>query len=735
MSQRQGRDLAKVGSLACRRGRATDNDSALGWLVTAMSKVDSPLTVSAEPDEGTAREELPASADPGAVHESHSMASRAAGASGPAYVEPERREPAEPLARWATVIPPGATLAGRYRIDWFIARGGMGEVYAAYDQELGERIALKTMHSALAGDPEGLAALKAEVLLSRKVSHGNVCRIHDLGVHSVPGYPNLMFLTMEFVDGESLASRLHREGALPERDAVHIACGILAGLAAAHEAGVLHRDLKSDNIMLRRRKGGGVTPVIMDFGLASALNPNSSRISSDQALVGSLGYMAPEQVQGDVLRAVTDVYSLGVILFEMLTGRLPFRASTPALAALKRLHEPAPLVRTIEPSVSPAVERVVERALQARPHDRYRSALAMLHDLETLSSYRRITPIPLVSDEPGGDKAGSGQALAPPSTSDPRQAALSEVPAQSLGGLISDFDAVLQAVVEPAHSVVPAAPPTPPAERLTVREPETREIDVTLRSARGVLEAARAEAEARQAPSSTIVVSSEHGSNTSLPTFAATSPSSKPPTQRFGLTFALVTMGVVLGGLSWLTATSGRKPGGDSHAVGRVSIGAGAEPMSAERPGMAPMEQAPVPREPGPLPHGPAVASTNATAFSEPTSVSSGGAAPDASSVNSDASAAARVNATSVRRDVPEGSGGAPRVYRAVVAGPEVSKGALEASTPEPEPAPTAEAVPAAPLNQPVKRPTIVYPPELRPQSSVQPHGEAWGNGAFHSGE
>lgn len=282
---------------------------------------------------------------------------------------------------WGTVIPPGFLLAGRYRIDHFIARGGMGEVYAAYDCVLADRIALKTVTATASGDVEALGALRAEVTLSRKISHPNVCRMHDIGVHVAKDAPQLTFLTMEYVDGESLGSRLLREGPIPEKEATRLLSGILAGLQAAHEAGVLHRDLKSDNVMLRSRVNSEPTPVIMDFGLASALSPNSSRVSSDQAMVGSLAYMAPEQVQGDALRVVTDLYSVGVIFFEMLTGQLPFKASSPALAALKRLHEPAPRVRSIDPRIASELDRIVAKALQHRPQDRYPSARAMHQDL------------------------------------------------------------------------------------------------------------------------------------------------------------------------------------------------------------------------------------------------------------------------------------------------------------------------------------------------------------------
>jgi serine/threonine protein kinase len=282
---------------------------------------------------------------------------------------------------WGTVIPPGFLLAGRYRIDHFIARGGMGEVYAAHDCVLADKIALKTVTATASGDVEAINALRAEVTLSRKISHPNVCRMHDIGVHVSPDAPQLTFLTMEYVDGESLGARLLREGAIPEAEAARMLSGILAGLQAAHDAGVLHRDLKSDNVMLRSRPNSEPTPLIMDFGLASALSPNSSRVSSDHAMVGSLAYMAPEQVQGDALRVVTDVYSVGVIFFEALTGQLPFKATSPALAALKRLHEPAPRVRSVDPRISQELDRIVAKALQHRPQDRYPSARAMHQEL------------------------------------------------------------------------------------------------------------------------------------------------------------------------------------------------------------------------------------------------------------------------------------------------------------------------------------------------------------------
>ncbi len=281
-----------------------------------------------------------------------------------------------------SVLRTGMLLAGRYCIQNFVARGGMGEVYEAYDEALGERIAIKTVASHYVGDTEAIAQLKAEVQLARRISHRNVCRIYDLERHRPEDGPPLFFLKMEFIEGQSLGERLKGEHHLSESEARHTCIGILEGLQAAHEAGVLHRDLKTDNVMFRTDRSGRLAPVLMDFGLASALNPNSSRVSGDHALIGSLSYMAPEQVQGDALRPATDLYAVGVILFEMLTGRLPFPAPTPALAAIKRLQEDAPRIRDIDPSLPDELDRIVARCLERNPRDRYRSAREMLADLQ-----------------------------------------------------------------------------------------------------------------------------------------------------------------------------------------------------------------------------------------------------------------------------------------------------------------------------------------------------------------
>jgi serine/threonine protein kinase len=308
-------------------------------------------------------------------------------------------------------------LAGRYRIERFVARGGMGEVYEVYDTAMGERIALKTVASHLSGDGEAIAQLRSEVQLARRVSHKNVCRIYDLGTHETGDGPPIVFLSMELIEGESVAERLLRKPRPTVDEVRNLAAGILEGLAAAHEAGVLHRDLKGENVMLRETFGGGVSPVLMDFGLASALNPNSSRVSGDGALVGSLAYMAPEQVQGEPLRVATDLYAFGVIVFEMLTGRLPFEASTPAVAAIRRLQEAAPRLRDIRPELPADLDRVIGRCLERDPKDRFGSAREVLTQLSLPLTDSERTP----STHPGpsSDHVTAKNSIEPETQRDP----------------------------------------------------------------------------------------------------------------------------------------------------------------------------------------------------------------------------------------------------------------------------------------------------------------------------
>jgi serine/threonine protein kinase len=221
---------------------------------------------------------------------------------------------------------------------------------------------------------EQLQQLRLEVENAHRVTHKYVCRTFDLGLHRHDSGTQTPFITMELILGRSLSERVRAEGALERGEACRIGLAILEGLEAAHDAGVLHRDLKSDNVMLRDDRPLEPCPVLMDFGLSKSLTANSTSANDGQTLAGTLAYMAPEQLQGKKPRVATDLYAFGTVMFEMLTGRLPFIASTPALQALRRLQEPAPNIRDFTSGVSTELALFVARCLDQDPSGRPRSA-------------------------------------------------------------------------------------------------------------------------------------------------------------------------------------------------------------------------------------------------------------------------------------------------------------------------------------------------------------------------
>ncbi|MEA3033589.1 MAG: eukaryotic-like serine/threonine-protein kinase, partial [Sphingomonadales bacterium] len=255
---------------------------------------------------------------------------------------------------------PGSVIAGRYRIVSILGSGGMGEVYRADDMKLGQQVALKFLPAALAHDLAQLDLLHEEVRLGRQVAHPNVCRVYDIG-----DWDGAHFVAMEYVDGEDLARLLQRIGRLSHDKAVEIARGLAAGLAAAHAKGILHRDLKPANVMI----DGRGEPRITDFGLAL---PSNEAVDSN-IVAGTPAYMAPEQLEGKAASAQSDLYALGLILYEIFTGRRARSGRT--VPDLRREHTteittPSSVVRDIEP----AVERIILRCLETDPAMRPRPA-------------------------------------------------------------------------------------------------------------------------------------------------------------------------------------------------------------------------------------------------------------------------------------------------------------------------------------------------------------------------
>jgi serine/threonine-protein kinase len=258
---------------------------------------------------------------------------------------------------------PGTVIAGRYRIAGLLGRGGMGEVYRATDLTLGQAVALKFLPESLGRNEHAVARFYNEVRMARQVTHPNVCRVYDIGAAE-----GLHYISMEFVDGEDLASLLRRIGRLPVDKALEIARRLCAGLAAAHEKGVLHRDLKPGNVMIDGR--GQV--IIMDFGLAGL----SEQLQGDLRS-GTPAYMSPEQLAGTEVTVKSDIYALGLLLYELFTGKRAFEAAS--MAELMKLQERVapPSIATVVKDLDPAVERAIERCLRYEPRSRPASALAV----------------------------------------------------------------------------------------------------------------------------------------------------------------------------------------------------------------------------------------------------------------------------------------------------------------------------------------------------------------------
>lgn len=250
----------------------------------------------------------------------------------------------------------------------------MGDVYEAIDLELGTPVALKAIRAEIADDERVVRRFQREIVLARQVTHPNVCRLFDLCRHRGPGAPagGVLLLAMEFVPGETLLARLRRAGPLSPDELLPLARQIAAGLQAAHRAGVVHRDLKSSNIIVSPagHQGGGARAVITDFGLACHLHGERSSLD-EGALIGTANYMAPEQVEGGPITPAVDVYAFGVVLYELLTGAAPFEGETTLAVALRRLTRPPTPPRSHRPDLDPRWEAVLLRCLEREPARRF----------------------------------------------------------------------------------------------------------------------------------------------------------------------------------------------------------------------------------------------------------------------------------------------------------------------------------------------------------------------------
>jgi serine/threonine protein kinase/Flp pilus assembly protein TadD len=262
---------------------------------------------------------------------------------------------------------PGMLLARRYEILEVLGEGGMGTVYKAKDRELDRLVALKIIRPELASNPDVLQRFKQEILLSSKVTHRNVVRIYDLGEAE-----GLKFITMEYVDGKDLRQKLKQEGRLGVNEALDIIVQVFNGLDAAHREGIIHRDLKPGNIM----QDGTSRVVVMDFGLARSVV--SDGMTRTGMMVGTMEYMSPEQAQAKNLDARSDIFTVGLIFYELLTGKMPYQADSVVASLLKRSREPAAPVSTHNTAIPRSLSSIVAKCLALEPELRYQSAAEAL---------------------------------------------------------------------------------------------------------------------------------------------------------------------------------------------------------------------------------------------------------------------------------------------------------------------------------------------------------------------
>jgi eukaryotic-like serine/threonine-protein kinase len=292
---------------------------------------------------------------------------------------------------------------GSYELVARIGEGGMGTVYAAVHVGLGKRVAIKTLRTAFAADDDVRARFVREGKAAVAVRHPNVVDVDDVGVHE--GIP---YLVMELLEGESLAAMLGRRQRLSPQETADIVVPVLSAMAESHRAGVVHRDLKPDNIFLARGAGGLPVPKVLDFGISKLLETQSFRLTGEKAMLGTPYYMAPEQASSarDV-DARSDLYAIGVILYHALSGRVPFAGSSLAQVLSLILHAPPVPLQERAPDVPPALERVVLRAMEKDPALRFQDARSLGRALLPFASERIV--LTYRAELEGAAVSGGGQ--------------------------------------------------------------------------------------------------------------------------------------------------------------------------------------------------------------------------------------------------------------------------------------------------------------------------------------
>jgi serine/threonine protein kinase/tetratricopeptide (TPR) repeat protein len=278
----------------------------------------------------------------------------------------------------------GTVLCKRFQVVRFIAAGGMGEIYEARDQELQETVAIKTIRHDLANQPAFLHRFRREVRLARQVTHPNVCRIYDLFQDSDTD-GGCHFVSMEFLNGETLAERLRRSGRMKIAEALPVISEMAGALSAAHAAGILHRDFKTGNVMLvSPSHEERVRTVVTDFGLAFRFTGGSTTRDAPTQFVGTPAYMSPEQIEGRELTQASDIYALGLVMYEVVTGKTPFDATPTGLGAMRRLYEDPVPPRSYCPDLDGTLEKIILQCLERDPSNRPQNAQDVIQAVSSI---------------------------------------------------------------------------------------------------------------------------------------------------------------------------------------------------------------------------------------------------------------------------------------------------------------------------------------------------------------
>ncbi|MFG2214500.1 protein kinase [Streptomyces sp. NPDC048685] len=310
----------------------------------------------------------------------------------------------------------GSVAGGRYQLRDLLGEGGMASVYLAYDTALDRQVAIKTLHTELGREQSFRERFRREAQAVAKLQHTNIVSVFDTGEDELGG-ALMPYIVMEYVEGQPLGSVLQADiqnhGAMPADRALKVTSDVLAALDTSHEMGLVHRDIKPGNVMMTKR---GVVKV-MDFGIARAMQSGVTSMTQTGMVVGTPQYLSPEQALGRGVDARSDLYSVGIMLFQLLTGRIPFDADSPLAIAYAHVQEEPVAPSTINRSITPAMDALVARALKKNPNERFPSAAAMQDEIARVLAASGSTGAPVIvagGGAPANSGSGVGSAVFPP---------------------------------------------------------------------------------------------------------------------------------------------------------------------------------------------------------------------------------------------------------------------------------------------------------------------------------